>query len=79
MTGQGVCITVLLVTHRLTNLVDRRGNRVLVGITVLNIFLYAFAKVYYIWRNKQREKVWDQYSQQVSASVLFASSALQCC
>ncbi|KAH7121087.1 major facilitator superfamily domain-containing protein [Dendryphion nanum] len=37
----------------------RRGNRVLVGICVLNIFLYIFAKFYYVWRNKQRDKIWD--------------------
>lgn len=38
---------------------DRRGNRVLVGICVLNIFLYLFAKVYYVWRNKQRDRIWN--------------------
>ncbi|PSN65233.1 MFS general substrate transporter [Corynespora cassiicola Philippines] len=37
----------------------RRGNRVLVGICVLNIFLYIFAKLYYTWRNKQRDQKWD--------------------
>lgn len=26
---------------------------------VLNIFLYLFAKAYYTWRNKQREKTWN--------------------
>jgi hypothetical protein len=38
---------------------DRRGNRVLVGISVLNIFLYVFAKVYYTWRNKKRDQQWN--------------------
>ena len=38
---------------------DRRGNRVLIGVCVLNIFLYAFNKVYYMWRNKQRDRKWD--------------------
>ena len=41
------------------HLLDRRGNRVLVGICVLNIFSYLFAKFYYVWRNKQRAQVWD--------------------
>lgn len=42
----------------LTN-ADRRGNRVLVGICVLNIFLYLFSKAYYTWRNKQRDQQWN--------------------
>ncbi|OAG12462.1 MFS general substrate transporter [Paraphaeosphaeria sporulosa] len=37
----------------------RRGNKVLVGICVLNIFIYAFNKMYYIWRNKQRDRKWN--------------------
>ncbi|KAF2036264.1 MFS general substrate transporter [Setomelanomma holmii] len=37
----------------------RRGNRVLVGICVLNIFLYAFSKGYYKWHNAQRDRIWD--------------------
>ncbi|KAK7186488.1 hypothetical protein DPSP01_002083 [Paraphaeosphaeria sporulosa] len=37
----------------------RRGNKVLVGICVLNIFIYAFNKMYYIWRHKQRDRKWN--------------------
>ncbi|VDB87853.1 unnamed protein product [Peniophora sp. CBMAI 1063] len=38
----------------------RRGNRVLITIAVINIVvLYPGTKVYYIWRNKQRAKIWD--------------------
>ncbi|OAL51161.1 MFS general substrate transporter [Pyrenochaeta sp. DS3sAY3a] len=40
----------------------RRGNRVLVGICVLNIFLYLFSKAYYTWRNKQRDRQWNALS-----------------
>ena len=36
----------------------RRGNRVLVAITSYNIILYVGTKLYYVWRNKQRDKVW---------------------
>ena len=39
--------------------IDRRGNRVLIGICVLNIVLYIFSKVYYTWRNKQRDRRWN--------------------
>jgi hypothetical protein len=37
----------------------RRGNRVLIGIACLNIAVYMLIKVYYTWRNKQRDAVWD--------------------
>ncbi|KAL3478543.1 major facilitator superfamily domain-containing protein [Aspergillus californicus] len=37
----------------------RRGNRVLIGVNCLNIVLYLFAKGYYVYRNKQRAKIWD--------------------
>jgi len=40
----------------------RRGNRVLVGVTCLNIAVYASVKVYYVWRNRQRDKAWDALS-----------------
>lgn len=37
----------------------RRGNRALVAIGVLNIFIYLGAKGYYIWRNKQKSQAWE--------------------
>jgi len=37
----------------------RRGNRVLAGITAWNIVFIIAIKLYYIWRNKSRAKVWD--------------------
>lgn len=37
----------------------RRGNSVLIGIAFWNITLYAGGKIYYVWRNKQRAKLWD--------------------
>jgi hypothetical protein len=37
----------------------KRGDRVLVGIVVLNIFIYLFTKVYYVLRNKSRDKKWN--------------------
>ena len=36
----------------------KRGNRALISIAVLNIFVYAFTKIYYVWRNKTRETKW---------------------
>ncbi|GLB39067.1 putative transporter [Lyophyllum shimeji] len=38
----------------------RRGNAVLIAITCFNIFImYPGIKIYYVWRNKQRAKIWD--------------------
>ncbi|KAF1999209.1 MFS general substrate transporter [Amniculicola lignicola CBS 123094] len=48
----------------------RRGNRVLVGICILNIFLYLFAKAYYVWRNKQRDSKWKAMSAQEKIDYL---------
>lgn len=37
----------------------RRGNRQLLGILVVNIFLYLGTKAYYVWRNASRDRVWS--------------------
>ncbi|KAI1144010.1 MFS general substrate transporter [Hypoxylon sp. FL0543] len=37
----------------------RRGNRILLGITVFNIVLFYFVKAFYIWRNKVRDRKWN--------------------
>ncbi|KAI1417752.1 MFS general substrate transporter [Hypoxylon sp. FL1857] len=37
----------------------RRGNRILLGITVFNIVLLYFVKAFYIWRNKVRDRRWN--------------------
>ncbi|KAI1105955.1 MFS general substrate transporter [Jackrogersella minutella] len=37
----------------------RRGNKILLGITVFNIFLFYFVKAFYIWRNKVRDGKWN--------------------
>ncbi|ORY66581.1 putative MFS transporter [Pseudomassariella vexata] len=36
----------------------RRGNAVLIGINLLAILLFIFTKLYYVWRNNQRDRVW---------------------
>ena len=36
----------------------KRGNRQLLAICVMNIFLYLFVKAYYVLRNKQRDRKW---------------------
>ena len=38
------------------------GNSVLIGISVLAVGLFLFAKGYYLWRNEARERVWGRMS-----------------
>ncbi|KAF7348512.1 hypothetical protein MVEN_01368700 [Mycena venus] len=41
----------------------RRGNRALLIINCVNIgFMYPATKAYYIWRNRQKAKIWDAMS-----------------
>lgn len=37
----------------------RRGNSILIGILSLNLVLYVLAKIYYVWRNRIRERKWS--------------------
>ncbi|OBT88923.1 hypothetical protein VE02_01895 [Pseudogymnoascus sp. 03VT05] len=37
----------------------RSGNRTLIAINVLGILLFLFAKAYYVWKNKIRDKKWN--------------------
>lgn len=37
----------------------KNGNQNLVAINILVIFAFLFAKYYYVWRNKRRDKVWN--------------------
>lgn len=39
---------------------DERGNRILIIICLVNLLiLYPGTKAYYIWRNRQRARIWD--------------------
>ena len=40
----------------------KRGNKVLIGIVGLNIGLYILTKLYYVWKNQRREKIWSGMS-----------------
>ena len=40
----------------------KRGNKVLLGIVGLNIGLYILTKLYYVWKNQRREKIWSAMS-----------------
>jgi hypothetical protein len=47
-----------------------RGNRMLLGITVGNVFLYFLTKAYYVWRNKSRDKKWNAMSHEQQLEYL---------
>ncbi|EIN13829.1 MFS general substrate transporter, partial [Punctularia strigosozonata HHB-11173 SS5] len=40
----------------------KRGNRDLIGITVMNIFLYAFTWLFYRAINKRRDRIWNSWT-----------------
>lgn len=42
----------------------KRGDTVLVVLTVTNIVIYLLTKVYYVKRNSSRAKVWDAMSEE---------------
>ncbi|KXN91800.1 hypothetical protein AN958_11950 [Leucoagaricus sp. SymC.cos] len=49
----------------------RRGNIVLMVIALFNlVILYPGTRMYYIWRNKQRDKVWDAMTEEEKANYL---------
>ena len=35
------------------------GNKVLISLLIVNIFIYIFTKVYYVMRNRQRDRKWN--------------------
>nr|XP_019008913.1 uncharacterized protein I206_06600 [Kwoniella pini CBS 10737]OCF47694.1 hypothetical protein I206_06600 [Kwoniella pini CBS 10737] len=39
-----------------------KGNKVLAGLSATSILLVLFAKVWYIYRNKQKSKIWDNFT-----------------
>ncbi|KAL4985425.1 major facilitator superfamily domain-containing protein [Aspergillus falconensis] len=41
----------------------RRGSRALVALVATNIVIYCLIEVYYIWKNKRRERRWESMSE----------------
>jgi hypothetical protein len=46
-----------------------RGNRVLVGINVLVIALFILTKIYYVTKNKIRDRKWNAMTEEVRILV----------
>jgi hypothetical protein len=48
----------------------RRGNKQLLAVNVMNVFIYLFVKAYYVWRNKSKAKKWDALSEDEKVNYL---------
>ncbi|KZV87968.1 hypothetical protein EXIGLDRAFT_187455 [Exidia glandulosa HHB12029] len=49
----------------------RRGNKVLITICCFNLcILYPGTKLYYRWRNAQRDKIWSKMTSEEKAHYL---------
>lgn len=48
----------------------RRGNKVLIAICCWNYAVFIGAKLYYVWVNGKREKVWDSMSKEEKEAYL---------
>jgi hypothetical protein len=48
----------------------RRGNKQLLAIACMNIVLYILVKVYYVYRNKQRDNKWKAFTEEERAHYL---------
>ena len=48
----------------------KRGNRVLLGITCWNIVLYLGVKMYYVYKNRTRERRWSSMTQEQRSKYL---------
>lgn len=54
-----------------------RGNKVLLIICILNLVVfYPFTKIYYIWRNKQRDRIWNAMSPEEQLHWLLWQSSI---
>jgi hypothetical protein len=47
-----------------------RGNGQLVAINIAAIVVFLLTKVYYIWRNKQKERVWNALTPEQQADYI---------
>ncbi|CRK15452.1 putative transporter like protein [Verticillium longisporum] len=48
----------------------RRGNTQLTAICAANIVIYVLAKLYYVWRNKTRDREWDALTKEERVQYL---------
>ncbi|KAK4185064.1 major facilitator superfamily domain-containing protein [Podospora australis] len=56
----------------------RNGNTKLLAINIVSIVLFLLAKVYYIWRNKQKERQWNQMTEAEQVDYIKNSEVKGC-
>jgi hypothetical protein len=52
----------------------KRGNGVLLSLSITNMALYTLTKGYYVWRNKSRAKKWDAMTEDERIHYLATTS-----
>ncbi len=45
----------------------RRGNSVLLWINLLSIAVFLLTRLYYVWRNKRKQKAWTALTEEQQA------------
>jgi len=55
-----------------------RGNRQLIAINVLSILLFIIAKIYYVTKNKIRDKKWNAMTVEVSLPLVHFMHQFSC-
>jgi len=48
----------------------KKGNAALLAINILGILLFGLTKLYYMWRNRQRERIWNAMSEDEKADYI---------
>lgn len=48
------------------NHIDKRGNRDLIAVAVMNMVLYLFTYLFYTRVNKRRDRIWDSWTAKAS-------------
>jgi len=56
----------------------RNGNTKLLAVNVLSIALFLATKVYYIWRNKQKDQIWNSMTEEEKAEYIRFSTDKGC-
>jgi hypothetical protein len=51
----------------------KRGNRILLGLVCFNVVLFYLVKLFYIWRNKVRDRKWNAMSRQEQEDYVISS------
>jgi hypothetical protein len=51
----------------------RRGNKILLGICVFNVFLFYAVKAFYVWRNTVRERQWNAMTKEGQAEYVVST------